>query len=181
MAKHYGQEPENAVKFNFDEGEVSFVERQLIKFFASTAWLQMDILCVRYFGGSVTTKLTSIAKKVPYQATMVLKTIGSKTGQVRTCVVPYVMDNDRYCVVGTRAGGPIDPAWALNLRRNPSCWAWINRKYTPCRAELAQGEERERIMQYLRDTYGEWVDEYERTALPRIIPVMMLTPCKQYR
>jgi deazaflavin-dependent oxidoreductase (nitroreductase family) len=181
MARNYGQEPENAVKFNFDEGNVGFVERTLIKVFTSQTWADMDVLCVRYFGGSATTKLTSIAKDMPHQKTLVLKTIGAKTGQVRTCALPYVMDEGRYCMVGTRAGGPIHPAWVLNLRRNPACWAWIDRKYTPCRAEEAPAEDRQRVIDHLRDEFGDLIDEYEQTAHPRVIAVMMLTPCTQYR
>ena len=181
MARHYGIEPENAVKFNFDEGQVNFIQRALIKIFTSRAWTKLDVLCVRYFGGSVSTKLTSIARNMPHQRTLVLRTVGSKTGQLRTCALPYIMDNGRYCVVGSRAGGPIHPAWVLNLRRNPACWAWINRKYTPCRAQEAPPEDRQRVMDHIRENYSaELVDEYERTAYPRIIPIMMLTPCRQY-
>jgi hypothetical protein len=84
-------------------------------------------------------------------------------------------------MVGTRAGGPIHPAWVLNLRRNPACWAWIDRKYTPCRAEEAPAEDRQRVIDHLRDEFGDLIDEYEQTAHPRVIAVMMLTPCTQYR
>lgn len=180
MAKHYGKEPENAVKFNFDEDKVNFIQRALVKLFTSQLWTDLDVYCVRYFGGSVSTRLTSLARDIPYQRTLVLKTIGSKTGQIRTCALPYVMDEGRYCVVGSRGGGPIHPAWVLNLRRNPACWAWIDRKYTPCRAEEAQGEVRQRVIDYIANEFTDMVYEYERTAKPRIIPVMMLTPCTQY-
>ena len=179
--RHYGTEPENSVQFNFDESGVSFLERALVKFFTTQTFCDIDKLCVRYVGESVQTKFTSLAKPdLPYQKTLYLQTVGSKTGRIRSCVLPYVMDEGRYCVAGTRAGGPIHPAWALNLRRNPSCWAWIDRKYTPCRAEEAQGEVRERVVNTIRDTYGTTIDEYTQTAHPRVIPIMMLSPCKQY-
>lgn len=180
MARYYGQEPENEVKFNFDEERASALERVAVKIFTSKTWTSIDTHCVRYFGGSVSTRLTSIASDMPYQSTLVLESIGAKTGQLRRCALPYVMDEGRYCVVGSRAGGPIHPAWALNLMRNPACWATINRKRTPCRAEEAQGEERQRVIDYLENTYGDLVREYQRTAHPRLIPVLVLTPCKQY-
>jgi deazaflavin-dependent oxidoreductase (nitroreductase family) len=181
MAKHYGQEPENAVQFNFDEEEFGAVQRVMVRFFTSALWTDLDKYCVRYFGGSMSTKLTSLAKEMPHQSTLVLETIGSMTGQMRSCALPYVIDEGRYCVVGSRAGGPIDPAWVLNLRRNPACWAWINRKHVPCRAEEATGEVRQRVIDFIRDNYTDMIDEYQRTAAPRIIPIMMLTPCKQYQ
>ena len=180
MARHYGLEPENAVKFNFDEEEFNFFERLMVKFFTSSFFTKMDVYCVRYFGGSVSTRLTSLARDIAYQRTLVLKTIGSKTGQIRTCALPYVMDEGRYCIIGSRAGGPIHPAWALNLRRNPACWTYINRKYTPCRAEEAKGEVRDRIIEHIATNYTDMIHEYIETAHPRVIPVMMLTPCKQY-
>ena len=103
MARHYGLEPENAVKFNFDEEEVNVFQRLMVKFFTSSFFTKLDVYCVRYFGGSVSTRLTSFARDIAYQRTLVLKTIGSKTGQVRTCALPYVMDEGRYCIIGGAA------------------------------------------------------------------------------
>jgi len=109
MAKrYYGTEPENRVKFNFDEERVSFAERAMVKLFTTQAFANIDKLFVRYLGESVQTKFTSLAKPdLPYQKTLYLQTVGSKTGRIRSCVLPYVMDEGRYCVAGTRAGGPI--------------------------------------------------------------------------
>ena len=59
MAKHYGQEPENAVQFNFDEEEFGVLQRAMVRFFTSALWTDLDKHCVRYFGGSMSTKLTS--------------------------------------------------------------------------------------------------------------------------
>ena len=180
MARHYGTEPENEVKFNFNEEDFNVFQRMLVKFFVSPTFTKLDWLCVRYFGGSASTRLTSLARDIPYQRTLVLKSIGSKTGQIRTCALPYVMDDGRYCIIGSRAGGPIHPAWILNLRRNAACWAYIDRKHTPCRAEEAKGEVRDRIIDHIATDYTDMIHEYIRTAHPRVIPVMMLTPCTQY-
>ncbi|MCY4426845.1 MAG: nitroreductase/quinone reductase family protein [Halieaceae bacterium] len=173
----YGTEPENRVKFEFDEEEFNVFQRLLIKFFTTRLWTNLDIYCVRFFGGSVSTKLVSMSKGLPYQPAVVLKSIGAKSGKIRTCALPYVMDNGRYCVFGSRAGGPIHPAWVFNLRRNPSCWIWLKRKRTPCRAEEAKGEERQRIVDKVKARYS-LMEEYERKAHPRVIPVIMLTPLK---
>jgi len=69
----------------------------------------------------------------------------------------------------------------LNLRRNSACWAGIDRKYTPCHAEEAHGEQRQRLIDYITNKYGDMILEYERSARPRIIPVMMWKPCPQYQ
>ena len=173
----YGTEPENRVKFEFDEEEFNVVQRLLIKFFTTRFWTMLDLYCVRFIGGSVSTKLVSLSKDLPYQPTIFVKSIGAKSGKIRSCALPYVMDNGRYCVLGSRAGGPIHPAWVFNLRRNPSCWIWVNRKRTPCRAEEAKGDERQRIVDTVKASYS-LMEEYERKAYPRIIPVIMITPLK---
>ena len=95
MAQRYGGEPENAVKFKFDGGELNFFQRMMVKFFTPRVFAHVDVLCVRFFGGSVMTRLTSLARGIAYQRTLVLKTIGSKTGQIRTCGPPYGLRNRR--------------------------------------------------------------------------------------
>jgi hypothetical protein len=54
----------------------------------------MDILFVRYLGASATTQLTSSAKGMPHQRTLVLKTIGSKARHVRSRALPYARDEE---------------------------------------------------------------------------------------
>ena len=136
------------------------------------------IALVHITGWSLITKLVTLAQKRPYQSSMVFKTIGAKSGQIRTCVLPYQRDGNRYFVVGSKGGAKTDPAWAINARANPSCWMYINRKRVPARAYVAQGEEHERIWQRMMDAGVELYREYQKSALPRIIPIVILAPLR---
>src|SRR5438128_12463725 len=50
---------------------------------------------------------------------LLLTTTGRRSGQPRTAPVVYLADGDRLAVIGSNAGNPRPPAWALNLRAHP--------------------------------------------------------------
>ncbi len=157
------------------------LEKLLFRIFVSKPGTYFDIALVRLTGWSLITKLVTLGQKRHYQPSMVMKTIGAKSGEIRTCVLPYSRDGDRYVIVGSKAGAPTDPAWAINIRRNPSCWLHINRKRVPVRGYEAQGEERERIWQRLVDGGAQLYVEYQEKAYPRILPVIILEPLKPWK
>lgn len=150
------------------------LQKLLFSIVVSKPGTYFDIALVHLTGWSLITKLVTQAQGRPYQPSMVYKTIGAKTGEIRTCVLPYQRDGDRYFVVGSKGGAKTDPGWAINARRNPSGWLYINRKRIPVRAYIAGGEERERIWQGLMDAGVELYREYQENALPRILPIVIL-------
>jgi hypothetical protein len=50
---------------------------------------------------------------------LVLTTVGRRTGAARPVVLQHVRDGDAYVVVGSNWGGTTHPAWALNLLARP--------------------------------------------------------------
>jgi deazaflavin-dependent oxidoreductase (nitroreductase family) len=50
---------------------------------------------------------------------ILLTTTGCKSGEKRTQPLNSLKINGRYCIVGTNAGGPKDPAWVSNLAADP--------------------------------------------------------------
>ena len=48
---------------------------------------------------------------------LLLTTAGANSGQPRTAPVVYTRDGDRYVVVASRAGAPVNPAWYHNTCR----------------------------------------------------------------
>src|SRR5207245_7501216 len=57
--------------------------------------------------------------KVGRAPVCLLTTTGRRSGQQRTAPVVYARDGERLVVIGSNAGNPRPPAWALNLEATP--------------------------------------------------------------
>ena len=51
---------------------------------------------------------------------LLLHTVGAKTGQARTASLTYARDGDDYLIVASKGGDPKAPGWYHNLKANPS-------------------------------------------------------------
>ncbi|GAB5898243.1 nitroreductase family deazaflavin-dependent oxidoreductase [Mycolicibacterium mageritense] len=51
--------------------------------------------------------------------TLILHTVGAKTGQQRANSLAYAKDGDDYLVVASKGGEPKAPGWYHNLKANP--------------------------------------------------------------
>ncbi|MFP6663930.1 MAG: nitroreductase/quinone reductase family protein [Deltaproteobacteria bacterium] len=152
------------------------MKQLLFKIFVSKFGTHLDNALVRFTGWSLITNLVAVQQKMAYQPSLLFQTIGARTGEIRRCVLPYQRYGDRYFVVGSKAGAKTDPAWAINIRRNPSCWLYIDRRRVPARGYVAEGEERERLWQQLMDGGAQLYAEYQEKARPRILPIVVLEP-----
>ena len=52
---------------------------------------------------------------------LLLHTVGAKTGQPRTTSLTYARDGDSYLIVASNAGAERYPGWYHNLRKHPDC------------------------------------------------------------
>jgi F420H(2)-dependent quinone reductase len=52
---------------------------------------------------------------------LLLHTVGAKTGLPRTSTLSYARDGDSYLIVASNAGSDRYPAWYHNLRKHPEC------------------------------------------------------------
>jgi F420H(2)-dependent quinone reductase len=52
---------------------------------------------------------------------LLLHTVGAKTGQPRTTSLTYARDGDAYLIVASNAGADRYPGWYHNLRKHPDC------------------------------------------------------------
>jgi deazaflavin-dependent oxidoreductase (nitroreductase family) len=103
---------------------------------------------------------------------IVLTSIGSRTGLLRKTALMRVEHDGDYAVVGSLGGGPKNPVWVYNLRKNPQ-------------VELQDGEERHEYVAYevSGDERAVWWEravaafptyaEYEKKT-NRTIPVFVL-------
>jgi deazaflavin-dependent oxidoreductase (nitroreductase family) len=106
--------------------------------------------------------------------TLLLTTVGRKSGLHRRTALIYGRDGDNYVVVASRGGHSRHPAWYLNLTENPDVEVQVMADKFAARASTAAGEERERLwsmMIALWPTYAQFQSKTKRQ-----IPVVILTP-----
>ncbi|WP_019544603.1 nitroreductase family deazaflavin-dependent oxidoreductase [Streptomyces sulphureus] len=106
--------------------------------------------------------------------TVVLTTLGAKSGVVRKSPVMRVSDGERYAVVASLGGAPVNPSWYGNLRAHPRVRLQDGptvREYT---ARVAEGAERSEWWQRAVDAFPPYAEYQEKTD--RVIPVVVLEP-----
>ena len=138
---------------------------------------RFDRWLVRRVGVSVITWQYTKAAGGRYRPTLLLTTIGRRSGTLHPRALPYHRDGERFVVTGSAGGGPKDPDWVWNVRDDEHAWIVVDRKEIPVRAHVAAGEEYDRIA---RDI-GEYTDSLRRyqeraTTFGRQVPLVVLEP-----
>jgi F420H(2)-dependent quinone reductase len=109
--------------------------------------------------------------------TLLLHTVGAKTGQARTASLTYGRDGDDYLIVASKAGAPTSPGWYHNLKANPSVEINVGPKRLRVLAHpvLPDDADYPRLWQIVNKVNGDRYEAYqEKTSRP--IPVVKLTP-----
>jgi deazaflavin-dependent oxidoreductase (nitroreductase family) len=106
--------------------------------------------------------------------TLLLTTIGRKSGQARRSALIYGKDGDRYVIVGSRGGAPTHPQWFLNLRDNPEVELQVGADRFRARAGVASGAERQRLFEMMAGIFPNYREYAGKTE--REIPVVVLDP-----
>ena len=136
--------------------------------------LFIDRWFLRLTGYSLITKQYALAHGQTYQSTLLLSTTGARTGKKRICGLPYWELEGARVVRGSNGGGPTDPHWVHNIRKNPEAHIdmgfW---KRTKVKAHVAQGEERERLFATL-DGMSPSTSMYQNMCAPRELPLVVL-------
>jgi deazaflavin-dependent oxidoreductase (nitroreductase family) len=104
---------------------------------------------------------------------LLLHHAGAKSGAGRVTPVGYLRDEDRYVVYASNGGAPRDPAWVRNLEAHPDTTVEVGSETIPVTAEVATGEERERLFAIGAQRFPQ-LAEYARQA-DRVIPVVVLS------
>jgi deazaflavin-dependent oxidoreductase (nitroreductase family) len=105
---------------------------------------------------------------------LLLTTTGRKSGRRRTAPVLYLRRGEDLVVIGSNAGNPNAPAWALNLQANPEATVEIGGETREMRARIAETEERTELWSAMSDQYSGFDHYRERTS--RDIRVFVLEP-----
>ena len=107
--------------------------------------------------------------------TLLLTTIGRKSGQPRPLPLIYGEAGNAYVVIASKGGLPNHPLWYDNLLANPKCELMVGAKKLTARARIAEGAEREKLWKQMVEIYPPDA-EYQTRATPRVIPVVVLDP-----
>lgn len=106
--------------------------------------------------------------------TLLLETVGRKTGERRLSPLQFARDGDAVIVVGSNFGQERHPAWTGNLIAQPDVRVISGGVEVPVRAELLSGAEAEAGWQKMVDSASVYAVYRTRTA--REIRVFRLTP-----
>lgn len=113
----------------------------------------------------------------PVTTTLILKTIGRKSG--RTLLVPLIYSawGDEYIVIASKGGADENPAWFTNLIARPDiCFQVRNKKFRGT-WRVAEGKERAQIWDYVTRYFPPYAQYQAITE--RTIPAVVLTVTEQ--
>jgi F420H(2)-dependent quinone reductase len=108
---------------------------------------------------------------------LLLHTVGARTGQPRTTSLSYATDGDGYLVVASKSGDPRSPGWYHNLRANPAVEINIGPKRSgvTARAVLPDDPDYPRLWQIVNKNNADRYTEYQKKTT-RPLPIVVLTP-----
>ena len=109
------------------------------------------------------------------QTLLLLHHTGAKSGTERVNPLIYQQVDDSLAIFGSAAGGPRHPDWYYNLVAHPDTTVEVGTGTINVRARLADPDERATIYARQKEIASNFAD-YEKSAAPREIPVILLDP-----
>jgi deazaflavin-dependent oxidoreductase (nitroreductase family) len=106
--------------------------------------------------------------------TLLLRTRGRRTGEIRTAALLYLVDRDRYVVVGSKGGSDAAPAWLKNLEADPAVEVQVGTRRFPATARVATDAERRRLWPQVVELWPDYARYQSQTS--REIPLVILKP-----
>lgn len=106
--------------------------------------------------------------------TLLLTSIGNKSGEPRTTPLIYKKVDEGYVIIGSLAGSPNHPSWYRNLAATPDCTIQVGALKTAARARVTNGAERQRFWDAAAGQFPDYLAYQAKTE--REIPVVLLEP-----
>lgn len=110
-----------------------------------------------------------------YLPTLLLRTIGRKSGKVYTHPLIYGIYGDEWVIIASKGGAPVHPGWYHNLHGEGQVQFQVATQCFNASVREIEGEERTRVWDYMSRLYPPYV-EYQDRATDRLIPVIMMKP-----
>jgi len=104
--------------------------------------------------------------------TLLLTTVGRKSGRVLTLPLIFGRSGADYVVVASKGGAPTHPAWYLNLQANPEVKVQVKAEKFTARAHTADAAQRAALWPKMVEIYGPYAQYQAKTD--RQIPVVVL-------
>ncbi len=107
---------------------------------------------------------------------LLLHTVGAKTGMARTTSLTYARDGGDYLIVASKGGDPKAPGWYHNLRKNPSVEINVGPKRFGVTAKpvLPDDPDYARLWQIVNKNNSDRYTAYQKKT-SRPIPVVVLS------
>jgi deazaflavin-dependent oxidoreductase (nitroreductase family) len=127
-----------------------------------------------------------IGRRLAGTPSLLLTTVGRKTGQKRTNALIYLKDGDAWVVVASNGGSDRPPGWLANVKADPNVSVQDGAKIYSATGRIASEEERVRLWPLVnrnnrglapllhRGAQGRY-DVYQRRTT-RQIPLVILEP-----
>jgi deazaflavin-dependent oxidoreductase (nitroreductase family) len=104
--------------------------------------------------------------------TLLLTTVGRKSGRELTLPLIFGRSDEDYVVVASKGGAPEHPSWYLNLTANPNVRVQVKGDKFTAQAHTANAHERATLWPRMVEIYGPYADYQKKTD--RQIPVVVL-------
>lgn len=106
--------------------------------------------------------------------TLLLTTVGRRSGQARRTGLIYGRDDGNYLVVASKSGADEPPSWYRNLTADPHVRVQVRDEIFDAQARTATPEEQARLWPVMAGIWPDYDSYQERTERP--IPVVVITP-----
>ncbi|MFJ4655327.1 nitroreductase family deazaflavin-dependent oxidoreductase [Nocardia sp. NPDC088792] len=106
--------------------------------------------------------------------TLLLTTLGRKSGLLRRTALIYGRDGDNYLVVGSNAAAPQHPSWYLNLLAHPRITVQVKSEQFTATARTATTAEKGRLWEHMASIFPLYDTYRHQTA--RDIPIVIIEP-----
>ena len=104
--------------------------------------------------------------------TLLLTTVGCKSGAPRMLPLIYGQDGDDYIIVASKGGFPEHPAWYNNLVAQPEVQVQVAADKFAARATTIVVERRQKLWDIMAEIWPPYIDYQQKTD--RHIPVVVL-------
>lgn len=113
-----------------------------------------------------------VAGELAESPLLLITTTGAQSGKRRTTPLAYVSVDGRILLVASKGGAPRHPAWFNNLVAHPEIEVELDDERFTARAEVIEGEERDRLFAEITSRVSAFAEYEKRTD--RVIPVVEL-------